>query len=45
MLIGNFGALKNLIQTTESKLSLCPGLGPRKANKVFKVFNEPFLKQ
>lgn len=43
-LMTNFGTLGNLIQASENKLNACPGLGVRKAQKIVKVFNEPFLK-
>lgn len=43
-LLTNFGTLENLIQASEAKLNSCQGLGTRKAQKIVKVFNEPFLK-
>jgi len=43
-LMTNFGTLGKLIQASEAKLNACPGLGTRKAQKIVKVFNEPFLK-
>jgi ERCC4-type nuclease len=43
-LLTNFGTLGNLIQASENKLNSCPGFGLRKAQKMVKVFNEPFLK-
>jgi DNA excision repair protein ERCC-1 len=43
-LLTNFGTLETLIQASENKLNSCPGFGIRKAQKIVKVFNEPFLK-
>jgi DNA excision repair protein ERCC-1 len=43
-LLTNFGTLSNLIQASENKLNSCPGFGQKKAAKMYKVFNESFLK-
>lgn len=43
-LMQTFGTLESLFKSSEDRLSQCAGLGPRKAKKLFKVFNEPFLK-
>lgn len=43
-LIQNYGTLACMINSSEEKLSLCSGLGPRKAKKLHKTFNENFLK-
>lgn len=43
-LLTNFGTFGNLVQASENKLNSCPGLGAKKAQKLVKVFNEPFLK-
>ncbi|XP_019529987.3 DNA excision repair protein ERCC-1 [Aedes albopictus] len=43
-LIQHSGTLANMIDSSEEKLSQCPGLGPRKAKKLYKVFNENFMK-
>lgn len=43
-LLSNFGTLENLVKASEGKLNSCPGLGAKKAQKLLKVFNEPFLK-
>lgn len=42
-LLANFGSLATLVTATEDQLSQCAGLGPRKAKKLFKTFNESFL--
>lgn len=44
-LLQSYGSLANLINTSEDRLSQCSGLGPRKAKKLFAIFNEPFLKK
>lgn len=41
-LLQNLGTLENLINRSE-KLSLCTGLGPRKAKRLHKTLHEPFL--
>lgn len=43
-LLTNFGTLSNVITASQEKLSLLSGLGPRKAQKLVKTFNETFLK-
>jgi ERCC4-type nuclease len=43
-LLSNFGNLENLVQASENKLNSIPGLGAKKAQKIIKVFNEPFMK-
>lgn len=43
-LLQNFGTLERLAKATEDDLFQCPGLGPRKAKKLYKTFNEKFLK-
>lgn len=42
-LIQNFGSLENIINASEERLSMISGLGPRKAKKLYKTLNEPFL--
>lgn len=42
-LLKSYGTLENLINTSESKLASCVGLGPRKADKLFSLFSEPFM--
>lgn len=42
-LLQNFGNLENLISASEDRLSQVIGLGPRKANKLYKTLQEPFL--
>lgn len=44
-LISIFGTLENMIKTSETKLSNCPGFGTRKASKLYGVLHEPFLKK
>ncbi|XP_055524808.1 DNA excision repair protein ERCC-1 [Wyeomyia smithii] len=40
----NYGTLANMIKSSEEKLKLCAGLGPRKAKNLYRTFNENFLK-
>ncbi|XP_030386567.1 DNA excision repair protein ERCC-1 [Scaptodrosophila lebanonensis] len=42
-LLQNFGNLENLINAGEERLSQVMGLGPRKAKKLYKTLQEPFL--
>lgn len=44
-LLQNYGSLANLVLTNEENLSMCSGLGPRKAKRLAVVFNEPFFKK
>ncbi|XP_052890239.1 DNA excision repair protein ERCC-1 [Anopheles moucheti] len=44
ILLQNYGTLGKLINTTEEKLSMCSGLGPRKVKKLHKTFSENFRK-
>ncbi|XP_055371183.1 DNA excision repair protein ERCC-1 [Condylostylus longicornis] len=44
-LLQNFGSLENIILASEDRLSLVTGLGPRKAKKLHKTLNEPFLRE
>ncbi|XP_078061299.1 DNA excision repair protein ERCC-1 [Mustelus asterias] len=43
-LIGTFKSLKDVVEASREELSLCPGLGPQKARRLFDVFHEPFLR-
>ncbi|XP_072345318.1 DNA excision repair protein ERCC-1-like [Scyliorhinus torazame] len=43
-LIGSFKSVKRLVEASREDLSLCPGLGPQKARRLFDVFHEPFLR-
>lgn len=43
-ILTNFGTLENLVKASESKLASCIGLGPKKAQQLIKLFNEPFMK-
>ncbi|KAL7029442.1 hypothetical protein ACKWTF_006246 [Chironomus riparius] len=43
-ILTNFGTLENLVKASESQLASCIGLGPKKAQQLIKLFNEPFLK-
>ncbi|XP_069485084.1 DNA excision repair protein ERCC-1 [Ambystoma mexicanum] len=43
-LLSTFGSLADLTNATREDLSLCPGLGPQKAKRLFDVLHEPFQK-
>jgi len=43
-LLSAFGSFERMTAASEEDLSLCPGLGPQKAQRLHKVFNQPFLK-
>ncbi|GLV41211.1 Ercc1 [Carabus blaptoides fortunei] len=44
-LLGRFGTLKNIIEASEYQLSQCPGLGPRKAKRLYQVLHENFCRE
>lgn len=44
ILLQNFGTLGKLINSSEERLSMCSGLGPRKVKKLHKTFSESFRK-
>ncbi|XP_075698398.1 DNA excision repair protein ERCC-1 isoform X2 [Rhinoderma darwinii] len=43
-LFTTFGTLADLAHASREDLSLCPGLGPQKAKRLFDALHEPFLK-
>ncbi|XP_039584018.1 DNA excision repair protein ERCC-1 [Passer montanus] len=43
-LLGTFGSLAAVAGAARGELSLCPGVGPQKAKRLFDVLHEPFLK-
>lgn len=43
-LLTTFGNLADLANASREDLSLCPGLGPQKAKRLFDALHEPFLK-
>ncbi|XP_042296688.1 DNA excision repair protein ERCC-1 isoform X2 [Sceloporus undulatus] len=43
-LLSTFGSLANIVQASKEDLSLCPGIGPQKAKRLFEVLHEPFFK-
>ncbi|KAM9514332.1 DNA excision repair protein ERCC-1 isoform 2-T2 [Guaruba guarouba] len=42
-LLSTFGSLAALVAASKEDLSLCPGVGPQKAKRLFDVLHEPFL--
>uniref|UniRef100_A0A8C3XN61 DNA excision repair protein ERCC-1 n=1 Tax=Chelydra serpentina TaxID=8475 RepID=A0A8C3XN61_CHESE len=43
-LLSTFGSLANIVQASKEDLSLCPGIGPQKAKRLFDTLHESFLK-
>ncbi|XP_054039886.1 DNA excision repair protein ERCC-1 isoform X3 [Rissa tridactyla] len=43
-LLTTFGSLAAVVGASREDLSLCPGVGPQKAKRLFDVLHEPFLK-
>ncbi|XP_045597820.1 DNA excision repair protein ERCC-1 isoform X2 [Procambarus clarkii] len=43
-LLSNFGSLEKIVQASEDELSMCPGLGPQKASRLYKILHQPFKK-
>ena len=44
-LIATFGSLRNISQATKEEISLCPGIGPQKAERLINAFKEPFKRK
>ncbi|KAJ2885092.1 ssDNA endonuclease and repair protein rad10 [Coemansia aciculifera] len=42
-LSSNFGSFDDVARATSDELSLCPGVGDLKAQRIFKAFHEPFI--
>lgn len=43
-LLSTFGSLAAVARAPREELSLCPGIGPQKAKRLFEALHEPFLK-
>lgn len=43
-LINSFKTMERLINASKEDLVLCPGLGPQKAQRLYSLFHEPFLR-
>lgn len=43
-LISRFKTLSGIIKASEYQISECPGLGPRKAKKLYQVLHENFCR-
>lgn len=44
-LISSFKSVESIIKSSRESLSFCPGLGPRKAQRLYEVFHEPFQRK
>ncbi|KAI5735004.1 hypothetical protein M8J77_013052 [Diaphorina citri] len=42
-LLSTFGSLEAIVKASKDSLSLCPGLGPSKASRLYNVLHQPFL--
>ncbi|XP_068273667.1 DNA excision repair protein ERCC-1 isoform X2 [Nyctibius grandis] len=43
-LLTAFGSLAAMVDASREDLSLCPGVGPQKAKRLFDILHQPFLK-
>lgn len=43
VLLAAFGSWKKLVHASEEELTLCNGIGAKKAKRLWQVFNQPFL--
>lgn len=43
-LLSNFRSLQNICEASEEDLSLCPGIGPQKAKRIYSILHQSFLK-
>ena len=43
--MSNFETLQRVFEATEEELSLCPGIGPLKAKRLFRVLHDSFRKE
>ena len=43
-LLSTFGSLEKIVQASEEELAFCPGMGPQKASKLYKVLHQSFKK-
>ncbi|EEB09923.1 DNA excision repair protein ERCC-1, putative [Pediculus humanus corporis] len=44
ILLSTYGTLRGILKASENSLSLCPGIGPQKASRLYKTLHESFLK-
>ncbi len=42
-LSSSLGTVKSLVTASKERLSLCPGVGAKKVQRLFEAFNQPFL--
>ncbi|XP_076031722.1 DNA excision repair protein Ercc1 [Oratosquilla oratoria] len=43
-LLSNFGSLEKIVAASQDQLALCPGLGPQKASRLYRVLHQDFKK-
>lgn len=44
-LMMTFGTLEAIVKASPTALSLCPGFGAAKAQRLYKVLHEPFIRE
>jgi DNA excision repair protein ERCC-1 len=44
-LLSVFGSLEKIVKASIEKLELCPGIGPSKAENLYRALHKPFLRQ
>ena len=44
-LVTNFESLEKIVTADSETLSMCPGLGPQKAEHLYKAFHTPFIRK
>ena len=42
VLLSTFGTMEAICQASMEELTLCPGFGPQKAQRLYKALHEPF---
>ena len=43
-LISSFGSLEKMVKSSSENIALIPGLGPQKADSLYKLFRKPFVR-
>ncbi|XP_074594957.1 DNA excision repair protein Ercc1 [Brevipalpus obovatus] len=44
-LVSNFESLEKIVSADADTLAMCPGLGPQKAERLYKAFHAPFVRR
>ena len=43
--VSNFESLEKIVSADADALAMCPGLGPQKAERLYKAFHTPFIRK